>query len=266
MFQPLYVAATGLSAMEEEILNITNNLSNAETVAFKAGRAEMESLFYIGKSFKDMLYEATAGNELVPIDVEYGTGVRVADNPHDFTAGQLETTSKPLDIAIEGEGFFQFSMPDGTTAYGRAGNLHLDNEMTLVDPNGHRLEPEIVFPSETTSVLIQSDGTVYAAINSETEYSEVGQITLARFTDPSGLKSLGQNLYAATDASGEPQTGTPSDGSFGSLKQYALEQSNVDIMSEMMRMVMVQRVFDTITKAVQSYDGMMASLQNMKQG
>ncbi|KPJ69791.1 hypothetical protein AMJ44_02480 [candidate division WOR-1 bacterium DG_54_3] len=265
MFQPLYVAATGLSAMQDEILNITNNLANAQTVAFKKGRTEMESLFYIEKSFKDMLYEAMSGTETPPVNVEYGTGVRVASTPRDFTQGTIEITNNPLDIAIKGEGFLQFKMADGSIVYGRAGNLHMDNEGNLVDPNGHMLEPDIILPEGTTSVVIRQDGIVMVAIDNELEYSEVGQINLARFTNSAGLKSIGQNLYQATEASGEPLIGIPGDEGFGAINQFALEQSNVDVISEMMRMVMVQRVFDTVSKAVQSYEGMLTSLERMKQ-
>lgn len=265
MFQPLYVAATGLSALQDDILSITNNLANAKTVAFKKGRTEMESLFYIEKSFKDQLYEAMSGSETPPVSVEYGTGVRVASTPRDFAQGSIEVTNNPLDIAVNGQGFFQFRMRDGSYAYGRAGNLHVDNDGNLVDPNGHMLVPEVAFPEGTTSVIIQQDGTILAAVNNETDYSDIGQISLARFTNPAGLKSIGQNLFQASEASGEPLIGTAGDEGFGTISQFSLEQSNVDVISEMMRMVMVQRVFDTVTKAVQSYEGMLTSLERMKQ-
>lgn len=266
MFQPLYVAATGLSAMEDKILNITNNLANAQTVAYKKGRTEMESLFYIEKSFNDVLYEAMSGAETPPVNVEYGTGVRVSSTPRDFTQGSIEVTNRSLDLAIEGEGFLQFIMPDGTITYGRAGNLSIDNEGNLVDPNGHKLEPEVTFDQETTAIVIQQDGTIWTAVNNEAEYSEIGQINLARFANPSGLKSMGQNLFSQTEASGEAMIGIPGEESYGAIRQYSLEQSNVNVISEMMRMVMVQRVFDTVTKAVSSYEGMLTSLEAMKQG
>jgi len=265
MFQPLYVAATGLSALQDQILAITNNLANAKTVAFKKERTESESLFFVQKSFQDKLYEAMSGNDTPPVSVEYGTGVRIASTPSDFTQGSFETTSNPLDLAIKGEGFFQFKMPDGTLAYGRAGNLHLDDAGNLVDPNGHLLEPPIVVPQGTTSIVIRTDGTVLVAVNNQQDYSEIGQINLVRFTNQAGLKNLGQNLYQAATASGEPMVGVPGQENFGLINQYTLEQSNVDVISEMMNMVMVQRVFDTVTKAVQSYDSMLDSLRNMKQ-
>lgn len=265
MFQPLYVAATGLSALQDEILDITNNLANAKTVAFKKGRTEMESLSYIDKSFKDVLYQAMSGTETPPVNVEHGTGVRVASTPKDFTQGSIETTNNPLDIAIQGEGFFQLKMPDGTIVYSRAGNFHIDNEGNLVDPNGRLLDPSIVFPEGTTSVTITQDGTVLVAVNNEMSMSEIGQISLARFTNPAGLKSIGQNLYEATEASGQPSVGIATEEGFGTISQFSLEQSNVDVISEMMRMVMVQRVFDTVTKAVQSYEGMLTSIEKLKQ-
>jgi len=265
MFQPLYVAATGLSALQEEILDITNNLANAKTVAFKKGRTEMESLFFVEKSFKDVLNEAMTDVETPPVNVEHGTGVRVASTPKNFTQGSIEITNNPLDLAIQGEGLFQLKMADGSLAYSRAGNFHLDNEGNLVDPNGRLLEPSIVFPEGTTSIVIRQDGTILVSVNDEKSISEIGQISLVRFTNPAGLKSIGQNLYQATEASGQPMMGAPIQDGFGSVNQFSLEQSNVDVISEMMRMVTVQRVFDTVTKAVQSYQGMLQSLNQMKQ-
>jgi flagellar basal-body rod protein FlgG len=265
MFQPLYVAATGLSAMQDQILDITNNLANAQTVGFKKGKTEMESLFYVEKSFKDVLYDAMAGTETPPVNTEYGTGVRVASTPKDFSQGSIQVTNNPLDVAIQGEGFFQLKLADGTMAYSRAGNFHIDNDGNLVDPNGRLLEPSIIFPQGTTTVTIQQDGTILAAVNNENNLAEIGQITLARFSNPAGLKSLGQNLYQATESSGQPLIGVATQDGMGGINQYSLEQSNVEVISEMMRMVMIQRVFDSVTKAVQSYEGMLASIDKMKQ-
>jgi len=263
MFQPLYVAATGLSALQDEILDITNNLSNAQTVGFKKGRSEMESLFFVDKSFKDTLYEAMSGTETPPVNVEYGTGVRVASTPKDFTQGGLKTTNSPLDIAVQGDGFFKIRLADGTFGYTRAGNFHVDDAGNLADVNGRLLEPALILPQGTTSVVIAPDGTVSVSVNNDTSLTEIGQITLARFTNPAGLKSIGQNLYQATPSSGDETIGTATQNGFGSLNQYALEQSNVDVISEMMRMVTVQRVFDTVTKAVSSYDNMLQQLNQM---
>jgi flagellar basal-body rod protein FlgG len=270
MFEPLYVAATGMNVFEDEMVDITNNLANASTVGYKKGRVEKESLFTIEKTFQSELRDQMIKQGISPSfgPMEYGSGVRVAATSKDFSQGTIETTSNPLDIAIQGNGFFQFSMPDGTFAYGRAGNLHADNEGNLVDPNGRKLEPEIVLPEGTTKVIIKQDGTVQATVtnssDNSTETQEIGQIALVKFYNPGGLKSIGQNLFVETDASGAPSIGVANQQGLGSINQYALEGSNVDVISEMMRMVMLQRVFDTVSKAVQSYDGMLASVNTMK--
>ena len=266
MFQPLYIAATGLNAFEDQMIDITNNLANARTVAFKRGRTEMESLFYLEKTFQRRLAEEMERAELKPYaPIEFGTGVRIAATPKDFSQGTIEVTNNPLDLAIQGEGFFQFRLPDGTIAYGRAGNLHVDNEGNLVDPNGRMIEPGIVIPERTTNITIRQDGTVLVNIDNELEQIEIGQITLVRFTNQGGLRAIGQNLFTATPSSGEPIIGIANEEGFGYIQQYALETSNVDVISEMMRMVMVQRVFDTVSKAVQAYDGMLATLERIKQ-
>lgn len=267
MFEPLYVAATGLNTFEDEMVDITNNLANASTVGYKKGRVEKESLFTIEKTFQSELRDQMIKQGVVPSfgPVEYGTGVRVAATPKDFTQGSIEVTHNPFDLAIQGEGFFQFNMPDNTFAYGRAGNLHVDNEGNLVDPNGHKLEPGIIIPAGTTAVTIRQDGTVLATMNNSVTPQEVGQIALVKFFNPAGLKSIGENLFVETESSGTPTIGLANQEGFGTINQYALEGSNVDVMSEMMRMVMIQRVFDTVSKAVQSYDGMLTAVSQMKQ-
>ncbi|MCX5750017.1 MAG: flagellar basal-body rod protein FlgG [Candidatus Saganbacteria bacterium] len=267
MFQPLYVAATGLNTFEDEITDITNNLANSKTVGFKKGRTEKESLFVMEKNFSSHLNEAIRRQQEEGVGtsaVEFGTGVRVVSTPKDFTQGTIETTNNPTDIAISGEGFFQISMPDGKIAYSRAGGFHVDSDGNFVDPNGHLLDPPVILPQNTTSILIKENGMVFVSINNSIDLTEVGQINLAKFTSPAGLKSLGQNLYEETTASGSPMIGLPTQEGYGSLQQSALEQSNVDVISEMMRMIMVQRVFDTVTKAVQTYDAMLTSVERMK--
>jgi flagellar basal-body rod protein FlgG len=266
MFEPLYVAATGMNAFEAEMVDITNNLANARTVGFKKGRTEKESLFTIEKTFQSELRDQMVKQGITPPfgPTEYGTGVRIASTPKDFSQGTIEVTNNPLDIAIQGDGFFQFNMPDGTYAYGRAGNLHIDNEGNIVDPNGHRLEPNIIVPQGTTRITIKQDGTILANLNNSVETQEIGQINVIKFVNPVGLKSLGQNLYAETPSSGQPIIGTGNQEGYGYISQYSLEGSNVDVISEMMRMVMIQRVFDTVSKAVQSYDGMLTAVERMK--
>jgi flagellar basal-body rod protein FlgG len=271
MFQPLYVASSGMEALEEEITNITNNLANSTTVGFKKTRTEMESLYYIQRDFAEELQRAVRRKEGVlsefTLPIEMGTGVKVAATACDFSQGTIQITSRPFDLAIQGDGFFQYKMQDGSFAYGRAGNLHLDNDGHLVDANGHYLEPEITIPTDATQVTVRSDGVILVRVNNEVESSEVGQIDLARFPNPAGLKAIGQNLFVASESSGDPIVGRAGeeDQGYGNIAQYSLENSNVDIISEMMRMVMVQRVFDTIAKAVQSYEAILTAIGNMKQ-
>lgn len=265
MFQPLYVAATGLSTFEDEMADITNNLANAKTIGFKSGRIEKESLFYVQKSFNSHLKnEMDKQDEISDNVIEFGSGVRIVSTPKDFSQGTLEITNKPLDVAIQGDGFFQFRLANGKPAYGRSGNFHADNDGNIVDPNGRFLDPPLNLPSNTTSILIRQDGTVFASINNSSELTEIGQMTLAKFSNPAGLKSLGQNLYEQTTASGEAFVGNPGEDGFGLVTQSSIEQSNVDVVSEMMRMIMSQRVFDTVTKAVSTYEGMLAAVEKMK--
>lgn len=265
MFQPLYVAATGLNTFEDEMADITNNLANAKTIGFKRGRTEKESLFYIDKSFKTHLEEAfEKEDEDSQKNIEFGTGVRIVSTPKDFSQGTLEITRNPLDIAVQGEGFFRLLLPNGKNAYSRAGSFHADGDGNVVDPNGRLLDPKIAIPANTTSILIKEDGTVLVSINNAVNLKEIGQLNLAKFPNPAGLRSLGQNLYEQTLASGDAIIGNPTQEGFGSLQQSAIEQSNVDVISEMMRMIMSQRVFDTVTKAVQSYEAMLTAVERMK--
>jgi len=267
MFEPLYVAATGMNVFEDEMVDITNNLANARTVGFKRGRTEKENLFTIERTFQKELREQMIKQGVVPSfgPSSYGTGVRVVATTKDFSQGTMEVTSNPLDMAVQGDGFFKFILPDGAAAYGRAGNLHVDNDRNLVDPNGYKVQPSIVIPDGTTGIAIRQDGTVLVSVNNSVEQEEIGQITLARFINPGGLESIGQNLFKLTDSSGEPIEGVANQEGFGSINQYALESSNVDVISEMMRMVMIQRVFDTVAKAVQTYDAMLTALERIKQ-
>ena len=196
MFEPLYVAATGMNVFEDEMVDITNNLANARTVGFKKGRTEKESLFTIERTFQSELRDQMLRQGITPPygPIEYGTGVRVVATPKDFSQGSIEITNSPLDIAVQGDGFFQFKMPDGSISYGRAGNLHLDNEGVLVDPNGYRLEPGIVVPQGTTKLIIRQDGTVLANVNNSVDSEEIGQINLARFTNPAAAVGKGHKL------------------------------------------------------------------------
>jgi flagellar basal-body rod protein FlgG len=261
MFKPLYVASTGLNAFDTEMIDITNNLANAKTTGFKRGRVDFETIY------AQAILSASQrinNDQTKPVTSELGSGVKVAGTPKDFSQGTVEVTKSPLDIAIQGDGFLQFRLPDGTVAYSRAGNFQQDSSGNLISPSGYPLEPNITLPQGTTDILIDASGKFFVQVNNQLEQIEVGQLSLARFINPQGLESRGENLYVKSNASGEPIIGLPGEEGFGGIAQFSLETSNVDVVEELMRMIITQRVFDTVTKAVQSYEAMLTSVGQMK--
>jgi flagellar basal-body rod protein FlgG len=262
MFRPFYIAATGMDAYQRDLESIIDNVSNAQTTAFKRSRIEFANLFpqVLQKAVKTL----NEGESATP-GLELGSGVKIVGTPRNFAQGVLKVTNNPLDVAITGEGFFQYRMADGTIAYGRAGNFHMDNQGLVVDSVGHVMEPQLTLPEGTTGVVIQPDGRVLVQTNNQLDQQEIGQITLARFTNPAGLESMGDNLYSATVSSGDALVGIPGEQGFGSLEQSALEGSNVDVVTEMMRMVVTQRSFDIISKAVQGGEAMIKAVLEIAQ-
>ncbi|MDR1114507.1 MAG: flagellar basal-body rod protein FlgG [Candidatus Margulisbacteria bacterium] len=262
MFRQFYIAATGMSAMEKDLITITNNVSNVKTTGFKKARVELETLF------PEILEDAVRDTETSYEKglVELGSGVRVVGTPKDFSSGTVEVTNNSLDIAIEGEGLLKFRMPDGSIAYSRAGNLHKDSDGRIVNISGYPMEPEIRVPDTATTVLITTSGAIYVQENNQVEQTQVGQIEMVKFVNPSSLKSIGGNLYVATAASGSEIDGLPEGEGFGQIAQFSLESSNVDIVSEMMQMVITQRSFDIISKAIQSGEAMLNSAIEIARG
>ncbi|MFA5879547.1 MAG: flagellar basal-body rod protein FlgG [Candidatus Margulisiibacteriota bacterium] len=256
--QQFYIGATGMESYQTDLMNITNNVSNAQTVGYKSSRVEYENLF--PKVFEQVLQDSGYYDESAPKPAaEIGSGVRISGVTKDLNQGTIQVTSKELDLAIEGNGFFQFQLPDGTMAYTRAGNLRKTAEGNLTDPNGHPLYPPITIPSYAVKTTITAEGKVLVQDKIDSVGVEVGQITLTKFSNPSELKSIGQNLFLQTASSGEPVTGIPSYDNTGALAQGALEFSNVDVVSEMMRMVIVQRAFEIVSKMVQAGETMLRS-------
>ncbi|HCY35867.1 MAG: flagellar basal-body rod protein FlgG [Candidatus Margulisiibacteriota bacterium] len=256
MFRQLYVGATGMNALEQDMVVITNNVSNSKTTAFKKSRAEMENLF------PQVLDEAVSeidSETKRPAGIEFGSGVRVVSTPKDFAQGTPEITSNPLDLMIQGEGFFTVRMPDGTLAYTRAGNFHRDDAGNIVDPNGHILEPSIVIPQDVTGIRVSADGGMYVKITNAMQENLIGQLSISKFSNPAGLESIGQNLYRDSLSSGEAAEGVPGKDGFGTIAQFSLEGSNVDIVDEMMKMIITQRAFDIISKSIQVGENMLRS-------
>ncbi|PID73652.1 MAG: flagellar basal-body rod protein FlgG [Desulfobacterales bacterium] len=261
MLRTLWTAATGMQAQNLNIDVIANNLSNVNTTGFKKARAD----------FQDLLYESlrppgtsAAGNE-IPTGIEVGHGVRPVSTQKIFIAGNFQQTENELDIAIEGDGFFQITQPDGSTAYSRAGSFKLNSSGQVVTPDGFLLDPELTLPADTMSVSIGTDGTVSVLQPGRAASTTIGNIELARFVNPAGLRSIGRNLYLETAASGTAETGTPGQDNFGALTQNFLEMSNVNVVDEMVNMITAQRAYEINSKAIQTADDMLQIAGNLKQ-
>lgn len=261
MIRSLYTAACGMSSQQMNIDNIANNMANVNTNGFKKASIQFQDLIY--QTIKEA--GSRSGNETqTPVELTVGVGVKPASTQKSFIQGSLNNTGNPLDVAINGDGFFQITKPDGSIAYTRDGSFKLSSEGRLVNANGFYLEPNITIPADTEAVNITPEGTVLAKIFGEAEPQESGQIELARFVNPAGLKSIGGNLFEQTPASGEPFVGTPGDASFGTLNQSYLENSNVIIVDEMVRMITAQRAYELNSKMVRAADEMISGAIQIK--
>lgn len=261
MLSQLFMAKSAFYGFERKMQVVANNIANAQTVGYKKRRVEMESLFplVLERAYSEFEDQVTGAGNKRKKYMEYGQGVRIVDITKDFSTGTIEVTNQPLDFAIEGRGMFQFRLPDGTVAYARAGNMHMDAEGNILNPSGHPLEPAIRIPRNTTEVIVNVEGRVFVRIDSQTQPQEVGQVMLAVFQNPQGLKDVGQNLYYETAASGVPDLVIPGRDGVGALKQRALEFSNVNIIEEMMQMMTTQKTFEIISNMISSMNKMLAS-------
>jgi flagellar basal-body rod protein FlgG len=250
----LHVARTGLDAQAARMRVIANNLANVNTTAFQRERAEFQTLSYQTLTAPGA---ASSGDNRYAIGNSLGSGVQMTGVARAFTQGALNTTDNPYDLAIQGDGYFQIQRPDGTTGYSRAGNFQVSPEGQLVTSDGMPLQPDIRIPEGATAVTIGSDGKVSASVAGQAEPSEVGQIELARFANPAGLQPLGDNLYAATQASGEPQVGAAGAEGRGVLRQGALEGSNVNVVQELVDMIETQRAYEVNSKMISATDEML---------
>lgn len=261
MLRALWTAATGMKAQQLYVDTIANNLANVNTPGFKKSRV----------NFQDLLYQTVAiaggkapGGGQLPVGIQIGLGVQPVAIEKLFSQGEITETQNPLDIVIEGNGFFQILQADGTVAYSRDGSFKLDKDGRLTTANGMPLEPEIIIPADATSVSISHDGTVTVLTPGSTTPQEVGKISLAKFINPAGLESLGYNLYKATAASGEAVTGTPGLEGFGAVAQGFLEISNVQVVEEMVNMIIAQRAYEISSKAIEPADEMLRIANNLR--
>ena len=260
MIRALYTSSTGMEAQQLDLDTIANNLANVNTTGFKRSRV----------SFEDVLYETLAGARTVnPQDsqtiapVQIGKGVRLAAILRLHTQGSPEETGRPLDLAIEGDGLFQVQRPDGTTAYTRDGTFSVSDTGSIVTNGGYKLLPNVTLPQDVQGLTISPSGMITATNGSSGTQVELGRVELARFVNPSGLMSLGENLYAETAASGQPVTGFPQEQGFGRVLQGMLEGSNVEIVTEMTDMIAAQRAYEINAKAIRAGEDMMQATNEL---
>ncbi|WP_317204944.1 flagellar basal-body rod protein FlgG [Janthinobacterium sp.] len=253
----MWISKTGVQAQDAKLQAIANNLANVNTVGFKRDRVVFEDLFY---QVEQQPGTQRADNTLSPSGVQLGNGTHLVGTQKVFTTGSLQTTSQPLDVAITGNGFLQVRRPNGEAAYTRAGQLQVDANGILINAHGLPLVPQITVPNNATAITIGENGMVSATISGNTAATELGQLTLTSFVNPSGLVALGENLFQETAASGTPTEGKPGDGALGKLKQGALEGSNVQVVEEMVDMIAAQRTYEMNTKVLSAADNMLQYL------
>ncbi len=261
MLRSLWIAATGMQAQSLNIDVIANNLANVNTTGFKGSRADFQDLLY--ETIRMAGSASSEGTE-VPTGIQLGHGVRPAAVQKIFIQGDYQHTGNELDIAVEGDGFFQVLRPSGEVAYTRAGSFKIDSEGRIATSDGFLMEPEIAVPSDTRAISIGTDGTVSVLQGGSSDSVEIGTIELARFINPAGLDSIGRNMYLTTAASGDVVTGTAGDNGFGTISQGYLEMSNVSVVDEMVSMITAQRAYEINSKSIQTADDMLQIANNLK--
>lgn len=257
----LWAAKTGLDAQQTEMAVVTNNLANVNTTGFKKDRAVFEDLLYQNRG---QVGADTSQTTQSPSGLSIGTGVRVVATEKNYSQGSLTQTGNPLDLAIQGRGFFQIQMPDGTLAYTRDGTFQTNAQGQLVNSSGYVVQPGITIPQAAQSITIGSDGTVSVLLPGQSAPTQVGQIQLADFINPAGLQPKGNNLLVQSAASGAPQTGAPGSNGLGTVGQGELEASNVNVVESLVDMIQTQRAYEMNSKAIGTVDQMLQyATQNM---
>lgn len=261
MMRSLWTAASGMQGQQQNINVIANNLANVNTSGFKKSRTDFQDLMY--QTIKNPGSPSTSNNQ-TPTGIQIGMGAKVAAVSKIFTPGDITLSGNELDIAIEGDGFYQIQLPDGSTGYTRAGAFKRDSTGRIVTPEGYPMLPEIVVPNNSSKLTIGTDGTVSVVQAGQSTPTSVGNIQLASFPNPSGLSSLGRNLLQQTDSSGNATTGTPGQNGLGTISQGFLEMSNVSVVEEMVNMIAGQRAYEASSKAISTSDEMLQLANNLK--
>ncbi len=261
MLRGLWTGATGMITQQTNIDVIANNLANVNTSGFKKSRANFEDLIY--QTFKHPGTLSASGSE-IPTGIQVGHGSKTTSVEKMFTEGDFQHTGNELDFAIEGKGFFKITLPDGTDAYTRDGSFKINSAGEMVTPNGYKLSPNIVIPNDAVNITISEDGTVSVLQAGQTAMTQVGNITVSTFINPSGLKAIGKNLFNETAASGAPTDSTPGTNGTGTISQGFLEMSNVSVVEEMVSMIVGQRAYEANSKSILTADSMLQTAINVK--
>ncbi|KGI57308.1 flagellar basal-body rod protein FlgG [Campylobacter sp. MIT 97-5078] len=262
MLRSLHTAATGMIAQQTQIDVTSNNIANVNTVGFKKSRAEFSDLMYQVMKYAGT---STSATTLSPSGIEVGLGVRPSAVTKIFSPGSYKSTSTDnFDVAIQGNGFFQIQLPDGTTAYTRNGQFTRDSEGNIVNADGYFLMPQMTVPEGATNVSVAQDGTVSVMLAGETEETQIGQIELVNFINPAGLHALGDNLFLETGSSGAPVTGIAGQNGFGTIRHGFVESSNVQLVEEMTDLITGQRAYEAGSKAITTSDEMLSIVNQLK--
>lgn len=261
MLRSLWAGASGMIAQQTHLDVVSHNLANVNTAGFKKIRTD----------FQDLLYQIhrepgvpVDPDSMVPTGIQVGLGARVAGTTRIFSQGSLQTTDNDTDLAIAGDGFYQVALPDGTIAYSRDSNWKIDSNGQVVNHDGFLLEPAVVVPEDAIEFSVSQTGAITIRQPGDVEQQEIGQITLVRFINPAGLRSIGQNLFQETNASGAPVEGNPGDQGFGIIQQKTLEMSNVQVVEEMVEMIVAQRAYEANSKSIATADEFLRMANNLK--
>lgn len=257
MLRALWTAASGMSAQQLNVDTISNNLANVNTTGFKRQRVDYQDLFY-------QTLREPGTEEGSPNGLEVGMGVYPVSTQKIFAGGAMERTDAPLDLAIEGNGFFQVALADGSKAYTRSGTFRLDGDGKIVTPDGYSLQPEMTIPADAQEIVVGTNGLVSVRTTGSTVPTDIGTIELASFSNPAGLRSLGHSLYAESPAAGDPVTGTGGLDGMGQIRQGMQERSNVSVVDEMVGMITAQRAYELSAKAIQTADDMIRISNNLR--
>ncbi|MCW7540510.1 flagellar basal-body rod protein FlgG [Aquabacterium sp. A7-Y] len=260
MMRSLWISKTGMEAQQVQLDHTSHNLANVATTGYKRASAQFEDLMYqnLRQSGANSSEQTT-----LPTGLQVGLGTRAVATARSFTQGNLQQSGNPLDVAINGNGFFQVQLPDGTTGYSRDGSFKTDANGQLVTNNGYAVAPGITIPPNTQTITVAPDGTVSATVQGSAQPVVLGNLQLASFVNPGGLEPRGQNVFVETAASGNPQAGAPSMDGLGTLQQGFLETSNVNVVEELVGMIQTQRAYELNSKAIQTSDQMLQRLTQL---